>query len=459
MKKITKIAFMCIVVLSVMMCFALTSYALTDGDWEFQLLDNEVEITKYLGDDENIVFPDSIFGQPVTSISKDFRLWSYDFSEPVKSIVYPKGIKKIHQHLMGGHDELETIVLPEGLESIEIYGFVGLKGLKTINIPNSVKFIGMEAFSGCTSLENVNIPDGVRIELRAFKGSGLTSVDMTGKKVALTTGVFSNCKNLKSIIFSDKEKEIPMEVCNGCSSLENVVLPNSITTINGYAFGGCSSLEKLILPTSLKVLWGGWGGIGLKELVIPYGVTQVNGPNGFPFIRDSEKLRAVYLPDTVTRLFGSVIENCPNAIVYCSADSYASKELKNRKISHLTDNSVNTGIQVYYNGTRVSFHSYNQNPELLQSRTLVPLRSIFEAMGAEIEWDDVSKTATAKRGGVEVRIQIGATQMQKNGSAVSLDVPAQIVNSRTMVPVRVIAEAFGADVQWNGYGNAVIISE
>ncbi|MBQ3427778.1 MAG: copper amine oxidase N-terminal domain-containing protein [Clostridia bacterium] len=132
---------------------------------------------------------------------------------------------------------------------------------------------------------------------------------------------------------------------------------------------------------------------------------------------------------------------------------------KNWRISYLTDNSVNSGITVYYNGTRISFHSYGQNPELLASRTLVPLRSIFEAMGADVDWDNTTSTAIAKRNKVEIRVQIGANEIYKDGKSIPVDVPAQLLNDRTMVPVRVIAEAFGADVQWNENGKCVLITE
>ena len=128
-------------------------------------------------------------------------------------------------------------------------------------------------------------------------------------------------------------------------------------------------------------------------------------------------------------------------------------------MSYLTDNSVNSGITVLFNGTRISFHSYGQNPELLNSRTLVPLRSIFEAMGAEVECDGDTKTAVATRNGVTVKIQIGANEMYKGNEKIAVDVPATILNDRTMVPARVIAEAFGADVQWNANGKTVLINE
>ena len=159
----------------------------------------------------------------------------------------------------------------------------------------------------------------------------------------------------------------------------------------------------------------------------------------------------------MTHLF--LIYNSNNCIIYCGENSKTAEFCKKAGISYLTDNSVNSGITVYYNGTRISFHSYGQNPELLSSRTLVPLRSIFEAMGADVEWDNTTSTAVSKRNGVEIKIQIGANEIFKNEKSIPIDVPAQLLNDRTMGPVRVIAEAFGADVQWNENGRCVLITE
>ncbi len=62
------------------------------------------------------------------------------------------------------------------------------------------------------------------------------------------------------------------------------------------------------------------------------------------------------------------------------------------KSRYLTDSSVNSLITVLYNGKRISFHSYEQNPEIIDNRTLVPLRAIFEAFGADVQWNQNGRT-------------------------------------------------------------------
>lgn len=91
----------------------------------------------------------------------------------------------------------------------------------------------------------------------------------------------------------------------------------------------------------------------------------------------------------------------------------------------------------------------DQPPVIVGDRTLVPLRAIFEALGAAVYWDNDTRSVTATRGETTVLLIIGSMIMYKDGQPVYLDVPGQIINSRTMVPVRAVSESFGSDVYWD----------
>lgn len=97
-------------------------------------------------------------------------------------------------------------------------------------------------------------------------------------------------------------------------------------------------------------------------------------------------------------------------------------------------------------------------PTVIDGRTLVPVRAIFEALGAEVEWDDATNTAKAIKGAKTVTVQIGSTTAYVDGAAKTLDVPAQTIDDRTMVPARFVSEAFGADVKWDGATETVTIT-
>ena len=111
-------------------------------------------------------------------------------------------------------------------------------------------------------------------------------------------------------------------------------------------------------------------------------------------------------------------------------------------------------IKVIVNGNTLTM---DQNPIIVEGRTLVPLRAIFEALGATVSWDDSTKTAGGTLGAKSVSLQINNTVAKVDGKDVTLDVPAQIVNSRTLVPVRFISESLGANVGWNGETRTVTV--
>ena len=103
-------------------------------------------------------------------------------------------------------------------------------------------------------------------------------------------------------------------------------------------------------------------------------------------------------------------------------------------------------ITVKIDGVEVVFP--DQKPILHNDRTMVPMRAIFEALGADVAWDNDTNTAMAKRGDIYILIQIDNTKLVKNNETVELDVPAMLVNDRTLVPVRAISEAFECKVDW-----------
>lgn len=87
-------------------------------------------------------------------------------------------------------------------------------------------------------------------------------------------------------------------------------------------------------------------------------------------------------------------------------------------------------------------------PQVVDGRTLVPVRAIFEALDATVEWDGETQTVTGQRGDTTVIMKLGSTTAYVNGEERILDVPAQAVDGRTLVPARFISEALGCDVTW-----------
>ncbi|NLN86478.1 MAG: copper amine oxidase N-terminal domain-containing protein, partial [Syntrophomonadaceae bacterium] len=85
-------------------------------------------------------------------------------------------------------------------------------------------------------------------------------------------------------------------------------------------------------------------------------------------------------------------------------------------------------------------------PMIENGRTLVPLRAIFEEMGATVTWDPATYSATAVKSDTIVVLHVGSTTPTINGEVTQLDVPAKIVNGRTLAPLRFVGETFGGTV-------------
>lgn len=113
------------------------------------------------------------------------------------------------------------------------------------------------------------------------------------------------------------------------------------------------------------------------------------------------------------------------------------------------------GITVTLNGDKIEF---DVQPQLIDNRTMVPLRKIFEAMGAVVDWDNDTQTVTATKDDKVVTAKINDRNLYINGVAKTLDVPPMIIDGRTLVPARFVAESFGANVDWVDSTQTVVIS-
>ncbi len=115
-------------------------------------------------------------------------------------------------------------------------------------------------------------------------------------------------------------------------------------------------------------------------------------------------------------------------------------------------------ITIMVDGKYVDCSVYGQLPVIVEGRTLVPLRSVFEALGATVEWNDAERSVTSVKGDVTITLAVNSNEMVVNAAIKTLDVPACIMNDRTMVPVRAVAEAFGCKVEWNNDTRTVVIT-
>ncbi|HTQ08912.1 MAG TPA: copper amine oxidase N-terminal domain-containing protein [Fimbriimonadaceae bacterium] len=113
-------------------------------------------------------------------------------------------------------------------------------------------------------------------------------------------------------------------------------------------------------------------------------------------------------------------------------------------------------IQVRVDGTDVNFP--NAQAQYIDGRVLVPLRGVFQQLGAQVNWDRYTQTITATKGDRRVRLTIGKRTATIDGSPVQVDVPPMIMQGTTMVPIRFVSEALGAQVRWDDAQQLVSIN-
>lgn len=118
--------------------------------------------------------------------------------------------------------------------------------------------------------------------------------------------------------------------------------------------------------------------------------------------------------------------------------------------------SADESIRVLVDGQNLKS---DVHPTLVNGRTLIPVRAIFETLGLTVGWDPVTRTVVGTKGSLEIKLIIDNDIALRNNQPIKLDTPAMIINGSTFVPVRFISESTGARVTWNGETRTVEITQ
>ncbi|MGN0180876.1 MAG: stalk domain-containing protein [Candidatus Ornithomonoglobus sp.] len=151
--------------------------------------------------------------------------------------------------------------------------------------------------------------------------------------------------------------------------------------------------------------------------------------------------------------------DCINQIkaLFRSADAQTKLEIL-AEIAQLKKELNDEAIGIFVNGIDLDFTAYdNAQPYIKNDVTLVPLRAVADALNANIQWDDKIRKITMTKGDKAVIMQIDNKNATVNGKKYALESAPEINNDRTMVPLRFISEALDSDVQWDSDSRTVII--
>ncbi len=114
-----------------------------------------------------------------------------------------------------------------------------------------------------------------------------------------------------------------------------------------------------------------------------------------------------------------------------------------------------SGYSVFFDGDEISF---DVQPTTVNGVPVAPFRHLFEHDGGKIKWDNHQKVLNAKKPGMEVRIQVGKSVAKLNGTGVKLDVPAFLVDGRTIVPLSFMRDALNVDVDYDPVSGHVLVT-
>ena len=290
----------------------------------------------------------------------------------------------------------------------------------------------------------------------AEKSSEITGLTVKEGITEIGSRCFAGLTKIKTAKLPTTLTAIGERAFYDCSSIEYLKLPNGVRIIGDGAFNSCISVKRIDMPSELEA-------IGASSFMNMPQITAVTIPQNVSEIGDwaffgNTSLGAFYFEGKPIQTAGKYISGQieEDYIIYCPKAYF--EEWKTSGLflpEKISSYNPAERVSVFVNNQEVVF---DQQPVIVNGRTLVPVRAIFEAMNAVVGWDSETNTVASEREGTVIKIQIGASVMYKNDKQISIDVPAQIIGDRTFVPVRVISESFGASVEWDNDNRCVNIS-
>lgn len=331
-------------------------------------------------------------------------LIQYPAGFSAESYTIPESVTAIGEGAFAYNKHLQSITFPEGLKTIGAFAFFECDGLTELTIPDTVFQIGEEAFGWCDGLSEVVLPGMLR---------------------EIEYGLFWCTRNLKQIIIPDSVTAIQDYAFAQCESLSSVQFPKGVVSLGKESFAYCRQLTKVDFPESITTV----GDRAFADNTSLYRVTARNGDAAFgQDVFDGCGELQFFSPDA----------SAVQAYALARGDLW-------EKI-----------ITVTYMGQEILF----DDPPVTRSfRTLVPVRGVFEAMGATVEWIGADRTVAISREGSLIFLTLGSNTLWVNGNAVQMDTEPMDQNGRIFVPVRAITEGLNADLYWDNETQTVSIWE
>lgn len=359
--------------------------AKTYENLEYEIINNEINIIKYLGSDPELIIPNEIEGLPVTYIADS----AFSNCTSLTKINIPSSVSKISLNIFLLCNSLEEInvdennnyycdingvlfnkeqtilikypsgkkdtfyEIPKSVTSIDAWSFAKSVNLESISIPEGVIQIDDAAFVACSKLLDFNIPDSlIKVGAAAFNSQWYknqpdgplyigdifyqykgtlpenSKLVLRENTKSIADNAFYCCSELISIDIPSSVKVIGGFSFYGCTNLTSIVIPNSVTEIGELAFEDCSNLTSIVIPDSVENI--GMAAFytceQLETVVLSNKLTTISD---FSFA-DCTKLSSIEIPNSVTSINSNSFTGCtnlikaiiPSSVTYISNDAF-----------------------------------------------------------------------------------------------------------------------------------------
>ena len=176
----------------------------------------------------------------------------------LEQITFSEGLKKIGRESLEDCAKLERLSLPSTLQVIDLMGAPNLKHIEVHEANRVYKSVENKCIllrennTLVVGTEEAFIPEETTsIGIKAFRGTGVTSVTIPQSVKSIGAYAFSDCAHLTEVIFEEGVEVLGSQVFEGSGSLQEINLPNTLTTIGAYAFKNCVSLQSLRIPKNV----------------------------------------------------------------------------------------------------------------------------------------------------------------------------------------------------------------
>lgn len=375
-----------------------TGAAINVEQSNFKFNESTGTITKYIGNESEVVIPSEINGVKVIEIGDGAFSSSSNLSNcsNITKVTMPDSLTRIGNGAFVDCKNLKDIVIPDSVTSIGEYAFLRCNSLSSITIPDNVVSIGNHAFSECIGLLKVTLSNSkVNIDDYAFSDcTSLQSVTIPDSVVSIGNDAFWACSNLMGIfvgndnakyrsidgVLYSKDGTELLEYPNGKLG-ENYDIENGVKIIGHNAF--CySRLKSITIPSSVESIEenGFYDCTNLRSVVIPNSVTSI-GKNAFAYCSN---LISVVVPSSVTSISNDSFTGCSDNIIF-----YAENEKIEQLLiqSGISSSRIKIGTIIPAKDTTVTLNITSLSLKEGETNKLIAIVVSNGTTNAAVKWE------------------------------------------------------------------------